>query len=74
VAITQIGHFGIKDGSQLYILTGDKSELEEIINECRMNEIRFADTPEINHVHRSQWVLKLKIKIPVGVGNGDKKT
>jgi hypothetical protein len=66
-----IGNFGIRNGVQVYTITGLKDDLYKIIEECREMEAKFEDTPTINHVHRGQWVLHLKLKIPVGVGSGD---
>lgn len=60
-----IGNFGIKNGVQTYRICGSKDDLYKIIEECRIMEASFDDTPIINHVHRGQWTMLLKIKVYV---------
>jgi hypothetical protein len=66
-----VGHFKEKNGIIEYIITGTKDEIEEIIKEIRDMGHQFDETPNIIHVHRGQWSVLLKIKVPIRVGGND---
>jgi len=60
-----IGNFGIKNGVQAYRICGEKNDLYRVIDECRKMGHKFDDTPIVNHVHRGQWTMLLKLKVYV---------
>jgi hypothetical protein len=62
-----IADFGIKNGVQTFRICGTKASLQRLINYCKENDYDFKDEPKITHVHKGQWTILLKIKIPVGV-------
>jgi hypothetical protein len=63
--------FGKKKGVHTFHVTGSKDELHKIVEATRENGAIFADTPIINHVHRGQYILYLKLKLElVGVNGG----
>jgi hypothetical protein len=65
--------FGKKNGVQTFHVTGSKEELRKIVKESRKAGAYFADTPLINHVHRGQYILYLKLKLElVGVGASER--
>jgi hypothetical protein len=66
MASVMVGNFGVKDGVQTFRICGTKEDLYKLIDECREMDAHFDSTPIINHVHRGQWTMLLKIKLPVG--------
>jgi hypothetical protein len=68
MAIVQIGDFGEHNGVRTFSIQGDKKDLYTILDECRKEDARFDDTPNIVHVHRSLWSMVLKLKVAVEVG------
>lgn len=63
--------FGKKKGVHTFHVTGSKDELHKIVEATRENGGKFADTPIINHVHRGQYILYLKLQLElVGVNGG----
>lgn len=64
-----VGTWGAKDGVQAFTVTGTKEEIKQIISEARQAGAKFADTPNICHIHNAQWHVLLKLKVPVGVGS-----
>jgi hypothetical protein len=64
--------FGKKKGVQTYHITGGKVDLNKILDSVHEAGGQFADTPIINHVHRGQYILYLKLKLElVGVGGNE---
>lgn len=64
--------FGKKKGIHTFHVTGTRDELNKIVRETRKNGGKFADTPIINHVHRGQYILYLKLQLElVGVGGNE---
>jgi hypothetical protein len=66
-----VGSWRAKDGVQAFTITGTKEECYKIVEEAREAGGEFADTPNICHVHRGQWHVLLKLKVPVGVGSNN---
>lgn len=66
--------FGKKQGVHTFHVTGSKEELQKIVEAMRENGAKFADTPIINHVHRGQYILYLKLQLElVGVGGYEQR-
>jgi hypothetical protein len=65
--MVMIGEWPIDNGVLAYTITGTKEELTNILKALKEDDFIFANEPIFNHVHRGQWHLYLKIKIPIGV-------
>lgn len=66
--------FGKKHGVQTYHITGGKVDLNKILDSVHIAGGEFADTPIINHVHRGQYILYLKLKLDlVGAINNEQR-
>jgi hypothetical protein len=63
MAIEIIGKFPVKNGVQTYRINGSYDDLYTLIAECRLNNIKFADTPIVNQLRKSQWTVLLKIRV-----------
>lgn len=66
-----VGKWKEKDGVEVFTITGTKEDCYMIVNEAREAGAKFADTPNISHIHNGQYHVLLKLKIPVEVGNGN---
>lgn len=65
MASVMIGNFGTKEGIATYRICGAKEDLIKIINECKLMDAVFENTPIVSHVHRGQWTMLLKLKVYV---------
>ena len=66
--------YGKKNGVHTFHVTGSREELRKIVNSTRTAGGQFADTPIINHVHRGQYILYLKLQLElVGVGGNEQR-
>lgn len=75
MAIEIIGKFPVKNGVQQYRINGSYDDLYTLIAECRLNNIKFADTPIVNQLRKGQWTVLLKIRVEsVEVRQGDSDT
>lgn len=66
-----IADFGLKNGTQVFRVNGNKEELIFLLKECVAMGHKFDDDPEIEHVYKNNWTVLLKIKVPVEVGAND---
>jgi hypothetical protein len=66
-----IGSFGVKNGVETVRICGTKIEINELLVQAVKDGYTFNDTPNLLHVHRGQWTLLLKLKVPVEVGQSD---
>jgi malonyl CoA-acyl carrier protein transacylase len=64
----QVFDFGCRNGMRNYRITGEKEDLERIIEECRDADANFHFTPQITKVRKGQWMISLALKMPLGVG------
>jgi hypothetical protein len=63
MTIEVIGKFGLKNGVQEYRVNGSYDDLYTLIAECRLNDIKFDDTPHVTPLRKGQWTMLLKIKV-----------
>lgn len=63
MTIEVIGKFGLKNGVQEYRINGSYDDLYTLIAECRLNDIKFDDTPNVIPLRKGQWTTLLKIKV-----------
>lgn len=61
MAIEIIGKHPIKNGVRPYRVNGSYDDLYTLIAECRINKIKFADTPIVNPLRKGQWTVLLKV-------------
>lgn len=66
--MVMVGEWAPRDGYKAYTITGTRDEIYKIIGEVREAGGKFADTPNICHIHRGQYHVLLKLKIAVEVG------
>jgi hypothetical protein len=72
--LVSILDFGKKQGVQTYHITGGKVELNKIVDSVHEAGGQFAETPKINHVHRGQYILYLKLNLDfAGVGENEQR-
>jgi hypothetical protein len=69
--MVMVGTWRARNGIQTYTVNGSKEELQKIIEEITKNGGSFAESPNISHVHKGQYHVLLKLKLPVGVGASD---
>jgi hypothetical protein len=67
-------NYGEKNGVHSFNVTGSKMELHKIVDSVRKEDVKFVVDPIINHVHRGQYILYLKIQLDsVGVGGNEQR-
>jgi hypothetical protein len=60
-----IGNFGEQNRIHTYRVCGEKKDLEQIVKECTDLGFDFDINPDIEFVHRGQYTVLLKLKVPV---------
>lgn len=64
----QVFEFGCRNGMRSYRITGEKADLERIVEECRDADAKFHFTPQIIKIQKGLWMIALDLKMPLGVG------
>jgi hypothetical protein len=64
----QVFDFGLRNGIRSYRVTGEKADLERIIEECRDADAKLHFTPQIEKLQEGQWMISLELRLPLGVG------
>lgn len=55
--------FGEENGVHTLRINGSKEDLEKVIETCREEKANFEGVPILNHVHRGDWTLLLKLRM-----------
>jgi hypothetical protein len=62
-----IADFGIQDHVKIYRANGAKEDLKKLVRECKIAGAKFTESPELEYVHKNEWTVLLKIRLPIGV-------
>lgn len=64
----QVFDFGCRNGMRSYRITGEREDLERIIEECRDADAKFHFTPQIVKIQAGLWMISLDLKMSLEVG------
>ena len=62
-----IADFGVRNNVKMYRANGNKEDLVELVHECNKAGAKFTEKPNLEYVHKNEWTVLLKIRLPIGV-------